>query len=562
VSLAAALALALSLAPGSSAVETPGATPPQPKSGIRNLESGIRNLESGIRNLESKPIEPIERRPYRIEAHVAAEPEARIDAQGREQLLAAWSALIQQFVGAPWKLKVATAGSRLSTWPFELLEPETFRDSGAEVDKVWVLRISRQGAGLSLAGREFDSATRRLGPVHERLAPFVHDVPRSLLELALELFAPSAVVGEESGGGVSLTVQGAALEAASPTGRVVAVGSVFVPIRFITQPDGKVTMQNVPLSFLRVEALNGPVARCAIISAIKNPLARGMIVQKFRTVALGVKPGKAPLKFRFVTKPNRAPAAGYVLTARDVPDGLPREVGTTDREGRITLPPGFAEGLVILRLLAGNVEPMVELPAMAGESSTERTIPIEPKPLTVALETRLNSLRDEVIDLVAVRARLEARLKARFDGDDRAGAEETLQEFAQLPSQKKYAARLTELKEEAARQQAKLKTAVLTRTAQAQLGDLQSLIDRYLDDEIFQAYIETLERLKTESVKEKSQAEAKAKAKARARGLAAAKGSVPQPRPQRSPAPAASRAALPKAPTAPSRKAAPKVVPF
>ena len=40
----------------------------------------------------------------------------------------------------------------------------------------------------------------------------------------------------------------------------------------------------------------------------------------------------------------------------------------TDRSGRIVLHPGFANGLVILRLLAGNVEPMVELPIMPGES--------------------------------------------------------------------------------------------------------------------------------------------------------------------------------------------------
>ena len=69
-----------------------------------------------------------------------------------------------------------------------------------------------------------------------------------------------------------------------------------------------------------------------------------------------------------MTKPDQAPAAGYTLTARLVPDGQPRELGMTDRAGRIVLKPGFASGLVILRLLAGNVEPIVELPIMPGES--------------------------------------------------------------------------------------------------------------------------------------------------------------------------------------------------
>ena len=96
----------------------------------------------------------------------------------------------------------------------------------------------------------------------------------------------------------------------------------------------------------------------------------------------------------------------------------------TDRAGRIVLQPGFADGLVILRLLAGNVEPMVELPIMPGESRPdEQPIPFDPKPQTVALESQIDSLRDEVVDLVALRARLESRMKARLDGEDWNGLE-------------------------------------------------------------------------------------------------------------------------------------------
>ena len=86
-----------------------------------------------------------------------------------------------------------------------------------------------------------------------------------------------------------------------------------------------------------------------------------------------------------------------------MPNGVSREVGTTERDGRIVLGPRFADDLVVLRLLAGNSEPMVELPVMPGQSETERTIPFDPKPLTVALETQLDSLRDAVIDLIALR---------------------------------------------------------------------------------------------------------------------------------------------------------------
>ena len=184
------------------------------------------------------------------------------------------------------------------------------------------------------------------------------------------------------------------------------------------------------------------------------------------------------------------------MTARRVPDGQPRELGTTDRVGpdRASTP-GFADGLVILRLLAGNVEPMVELPIMPGESRPdERPIPFDPKPLTVALEAQIDSLRDEVVDLVALRARLESRMKARLDGEDWNGLDETLKEFAQLTPPRQFAKRLTKLKERRGAPAGGTQEGRLTKTAQAQIADLQAMIDRYLDDETYRAYVDALER--------------------------------------------------------------------
>ena len=66
--------------------------------------------------------------------------------------------------------------------------------------------------------------------------------------------------------------------------------------------------------------------------------------------------------------------------------------------------------------------------------------------------------------------------------------EEAIKEFARLTPRDEYAKRLAELKDEAAREQAESKTAILTKTAQAQINDLQAMIDRYLDDEALKAY--------------------------------------------------------------------------
>jgi hypothetical protein len=444
------------------------------------------------------PAEPIDRLPYRIKAIFIVEPETRLDVRRRDGLVGDWLSLVRRFVGAPWSIEVSPESPvGPLAGDLDALSPEAFASESTGFDKVWLIRVSRHGSGLSFAGREFDVAVVRLGPPHRRSAPVARDAPRVLLHFTLELFSAYAEINERFAKSATLTVRGASLAPASPIGRVVAEGTIFQPLRIVPQKSGKPIVREIPFTFLRVESAEGAHAKCSFVSVFPDPLTR-QFTQKIALVALGVKPGKSPIRLRFLTRPDRVPAAGYVLTAKLYPDGIPHEVGTTDREGRITLDPSVADGLVVLRLLAGSSEPLIEFPLMPGDNDVEHVITeIDPKPLAVALETQLDSLRDRVIDLVAVRARLEARLKARNDGEDWAGAEEALKEFRALTPRETIAGELTRLKEQAARQQAKSKTAVLTRTAQAQLTDLQSLIDRYLEDDVFKGYADALERLKS-----------------------------------------------------------------
>ena len=452
----------------------------------------------------SPTAESIDRRPYRISLHLGFDPSARIDLAKRADLIREWQVLARRFIGAPWVVTIADPSSPLTNFELDSLEPDAIA-SVATFDKVWVVRVARSdaGPGLVFSGREYDTATRRLGPLQLRLAPALADAPRDMLQFTRDLFNPTATISGEEGGRALLTVQGAMIAPASPLGAVVATGTVFQPLRLVSMPDGKVQIAWIQHTYLQVESVEGAAARCAIISAWGDPLSK-KVPRPNSFAAVGLKPGNSPITLRFVTKPDLAPAAGYTLTARLVPDGQPRELGITDRAGRIVLKPGFASGLVILRLLAGSAEPVVELPIMPGESAEQRPIAFDPRLLTVALETELNSMRDDVVDLVALRARLESRMKARLEGSDWPGLEAELKELAHLTPRDQFAQRLTQRKDDAAHRQAELKTAILTKTAQAQISDLQAMIDRYLDDEAFAAYAEALKEGTTE-------AEAKAK---------------------------------------------------
>lgn len=433
---------------------------------------------------------PIERRPYAIRAAFAIDPALRIDQAGRERLVNDWRGLVRRFVGAPWDLDIRAAEGRLARMAPEALTAADFTSLGAGADCAWLVHLgAAEHGGHQLSGRAFDVQTETLGPLMARPAPFPSDLPRALLGLSLDLFNPIAEIGPSVAGGVTLTVQAGAIPAASPTGAVVAPGTVFIPIRLLFGPDGQRTrILPVGWSYLTVESVEGPIARCAILSGLRDPLTR-RVAGKSRLVAIGARAAPEPMRFRFETRPpNPQPAAGALLTARDAPDAVPKELGTTDREGRIVVPAGFAQKPVILRLLAGGIEPLVEFPVMPGETAEERLIKINPLPQAVALETKLHALRDEVVDLVAVRSRLQARLESRSEGNAWDEVRALLDEYLKLPARQVYLDRVEKARADATEQQARLKVPVLTRTAQALLQDTESLIGRYLDDEMFQAY--------------------------------------------------------------------------
>jgi hypothetical protein len=472
--------------------------------------------------------------------------------------------MVRRFVGVPWAVSIAPPSGPVLDIDLEGLEKATPAQAAAfektveasSYDKVWVVHADRSesGVGVMFTGREYDTATRRLGPLQRRSVEVFADAPRALLQFTLDLFSPTALISGEEGGQALLTVRGSAIDPASPIGRVVTTGTVFQPLRLISTKDGKTVVKIIPWTYLRVESVDGPVARCVIVSGLRDPLSKRFL-QPNSLAAVGIKPGNSPLRLRFVTFKDKAPGAGYTLTARTVPNGANREVGMTDRGGRIVLKPDFADGLVILRLLAGNVEPVAELPVMPGESPEERTIPFDPKYQSVALEAEVDSLRDEVVDLIALRARLEARMKARLEGEDWDGLDQTIKEFSHLTPRDEYAKKLTEVRERAIQQQAKEKVAILTKNAQAQINDLQSMIDRYLDDEAFKAYQDALARGRSEQgEKAKAQATAAAAAAKAARMAPppAEKPKAAPPPPKVAPAEAPKPKANPPAPSAPT----------
>jgi len=466
---------------------------------------GLASLAATAQTVTSRP-KPIDREPYSIRLLLDFDAATGVDSARRSRVLEDWSALALRFVGEPWSVEVVADAGPIAAMPIEDLSADDLKGQLAKADKLWAIRARFSGEDFRLEGRELDALTGRLGEVHRREVAHPSDLPRDLLGLALAMFTPSAEVGASKDGGVSFLVQGGSLRAASPLGEVAPVGTVFRAFRIFPKEGSPPEVIDVRYSYFRVDKLDGPTAHCEIIRGVGDPLTN-RYARKNTLVARGIKPSSTPTRLRFLAKGDRQPAAGYRLLARSIPSATrPTDLGMTDRDGRIVIRPGALDGLSSLRLMAGNDEPMLDIPVMPGETPEERTIVFEPRPLTLALEARIDALRDAIIDLVAIRTRLESRMKARLDGEDWPGLDATILEFRKLTQRESISARLKKIREDGERQETEGKTTVLTRNARSQLDETQGLIDRYLDDDAIRSYEDAAVRVKAEQAKPKAPA--------------------------------------------------------
>ena len=210
----------------------------------------------------------LERRPYRISLHLGFDPSARIDEAKGPRLIREWQVLVRRFVGPPWVVTIADRSSPLANVELDALEPEAFAGF-ASFDKVWVMRVarptdrargscSRAGVrhGLTAARAPPGSARARVIGCAAGAAP-VHSRPvQSDRRDHRGRRGPGSL---ESSGGHD--------RAGEPVrrGRREGNGLHAAAVGLAARRQG--ADLQIPHTYLQVESVEGPVARCAIISA-------------------------------------------------------------------------------------------------------------------------------------------------------------------------------------------------------------------------------------------------------------------------------------------------------
>ena len=146
---------------------------------------------------------PLELQPYQVHIQIGFEDSPEFSAESRAAILARVRDGLARYVGAFWQCDIAEEHGTFFTGlaAFKRLRVETLPPGAVsnDVQKVYFLWVQNAGAGASVAGREWDLLTRRIGPIAVNSVVDRRDIPETILAILHDLFRPIAAIVPSNG---------------------------------------------------------------------------------------------------------------------------------------------------------------------------------------------------------------------------------------------------------------------------------------------------------------------------------------------------------------------------
>ena len=315
--------------------------------------------------------------------------------------------------------------------------------SGAP-DKVFSLSVSRDPGGFRVETRERDEALDSVGPtlVADGVQP--SELAERLLAAAFEAFRPIARFDRdpEDSRRVFLSYKGSAISP-SPHLATAEADQLLAPyLRRRDRSGAPIEGGTKPIVWTYLIASpggNGEKQAASVVSHTSRPfnVARRGRIDRLALVTPDTI--RATTKLRLVALSDRStPLSGYeALLSPPGSTGLV-PLGFTDDQGTITLP--AEPGVWMAHLKCGD-SVVASLPLAPGAAS-EFVVPLIYERSRLRADLELASLREELIDTVARRKILAARLRRLLEADRVESAAELLVELESLPGRTHFARQL------------------------------------------------------------------------------------------------------------------------
>ncbi|HYO26547.1 MAG TPA: hypothetical protein VEQ85_16520 [Lacipirellulaceae bacterium] len=403
---------------------------------------------AAVRGQDAKPWEIA---PYTIRVSLAVDTSAR----PQSRLAAEIARTIQQRVDSAlrplWAMELAVAAdakSRRAAGAPVQPDWEGLTPQERAFDKLFLLDVRAVPTGYTATCREFDAYTRRWGPLLTREVSQEWFLAEACFRILADAFTPIARVESPNDEGRSrLIMKGGALPRPPGEDLIVAPGDVFLPLMRRSGRGGELARDGIapiPWTFLVVEAPDRSGWSATVHSAIRGVLSgrrRGSIEQ----IAVGLEGSAPPPRVRFFARSNpRQGLAGYEVYRTGREGAEPELLGLTDHQGLFSVPPSDEPVTTLLLRSEGQV--LAKLLVAAGAGDVVEA-PIADDAVRLAAEGEVQAVREELIDVVARRAILVARIQALLKKGAAAEARALMDALNELPTPGVFSKRIDEVRD-------------------------------------------------------------------------------------------------------------------
>jgi hypothetical protein len=378
------------------------------------------------------------RSPYKVLVTLAVQSELRPHVRLEEALGDSIAERADGLIAPLWVTELEIASDapsrRMCLEPREL----TWDELPAPVkafDKVLWLGIQASPFGYNLVCREFDVYTRRWGSIHRQLVPQTTYLAQACFDLLISTFTPLAAITPlaNNEGRVQLVFKGSDLLRSTDKDPFVKPGDILQPLLRRTNRSGEL-MENgvipVPWTYLTAAANENGHWLANVQSGVRRPfgLQRGRAEQ----LALGLQNPPGPAKVRFYARRDRTQGLPGYEVFRVAEDGSTELIGGTDDDGAISIP-SDEQRAVTMVLLRSEGQMLAKAPVPPGNGPLLE-IPIADNIARLRAHSEAQVVREQLIDIVARRAIMMARIRAMLKKDRIDDARKLMAELDALPT--------------------------------------------------------------------------------------------------------------------------------
>jgi hypothetical protein len=387
-------------------------------------------------------------KPYRIKALIAIDVPGGLAEKLASEVPRYLNERVEASIGTAWSFEVQLARGALRQSVFSNLltfrtdPPTVFSSSG---DKLLLVGVQSKPDGFQLTAREFDHYIERWSVPIRRESRQSQMLAEQMFALVEQAVAPLALFELDATNEkqVVLHARGAALFSTRAAESWARPGDVFLPVLRRTTRGGELAkdgIQIVPWTYLEAVSIDGPKLVGLVHSGTRMPFGarrQGRVEQ----VALAVRSDPGETQLRLESRSNKGkPLAGYEVYAQKPGGEETTRIGASDNSGRITVRPG--PHAVQKLFIKNGGQLLAKLPIVPGVEP-EIKVPLPDDDMRLEAEARLAAMREELIDVVARRNILMARVRNKIEQKDFAAAQELIHAIDQLPGRSQFNLTLT-----------------------------------------------------------------------------------------------------------------------